>query len=97
MARKTYEEKMSDIKNRQEKLKAKERELTQRHNEEERKKRTKRLIEMGGIIESVLGRPTEDKDKERLLFFLKRQESNGGYFSKAMNERSVANETTEEK
>jgi hypothetical protein len=83
--KKTFDERIEYIKEKQEKLKAQEKELRKRKSEEERKKRTRRLIEMGGIIESVLGRETEDEDKIRLLHFLKMQEKNGGYFTKAMN------------
>jgi len=64
--------------------------LIKKQNKEERKKRTKRLIELGGIIESVLGRPTVDEDKIRLLNFLKKQETNGKYFTKAMNDAKVS-------
>ena len=85
MAVKTIDEKIAEIKNKQEQLKAQERALKKRQTSEERKKRTKRLIEFGGIVESVLGRPTTDEDKIKLLNFLKRQETNGHYFTRAMN------------
>lgn len=88
MAQKSYDEKLNEIKKKQEQLQARERELKKRKSEEDRKKRTKRLIELGGIIESVLGRPTTDDDKIRLLNFLKKQESNGKFFTTAMNERN---------
>jgi len=85
MARKTYEERKADIQKRIDQLQEEEKNLDRKHKEEERKKRTRRLIEMGGIIESVLGRPTTDEDKIRLENFLKMQERNGSYFSRAMN------------
>lgn len=85
MLQRSYEERLAEIAKRQEQLKAQERDLKKRQSEEERKRRTRRLIELGGIVESVLGRPTVDEDKERFLNFLKKQESNGGFFSKAMN------------
>lgn len=88
MAQKSYDEKLNEIKKKQEQLQARERELKKRKSEEDRKKHTKRLIELGGIIESVLGRPTTDDDKIRLLNFLKKQESNGKFFTTAMNERN---------
>ena len=44
-------------------------------------------IVMGGVIRSVLGRDFEEGDDRRLLFFLKMQERNGHYFTKAMNRR----------
>ena len=85
MARKTYDERIEELEKRQEQLKAQERQLKKRQSAEERKRRTKRLIEMGAIIESVLGRPTTDEDKDRLQTFLRKQETNGKYFTKAMN------------
>lgn len=89
MAQKNYEERISELQIKQKQLAEQEKILKRRQSQEERKKRTRRLIEMGGIIESVLGRPTTDEDKERLLVFLKNQERNGGFFSKAMNGTTV--------
>ena len=86
MATRTFEERLEELQRKQEQLKAQERELKKRQSETERKKRTRRLIELGGIVESVLGRHTTDEDKIRLQNFLKKQERNGGYFTKAMNE-----------
>jgi hypothetical protein len=87
MTQRSYEERLAEIAIRQEQLKAQERDLKKRQSADERKKRTRRLIELGGIVESVLGRPTVDGDKERFLSFLKKQEINGRFFTKAMNER----------
>ena len=86
MATRSYEERLEELQKKQEQLKAQERALKKRQSEDERKKRTRRLIELGGIVESVLGRPTTDDDKIRLQNFLKKQERNGGFFTKAMNE-----------
>ena len=58
--------------------------LEQQKKAEERKIRTHRLIEIGGAVESVLGRPFADGDIERLIHFLREQERRGGYFSKAL-------------
>lgn len=82
---KSFDERIAEIQKKQEQLKAQEKALKKRQSEESRKKRTRRLIELGGIVESVLGRDTTDDDKMRLLNFLKMQEANGNYFSKAMN------------
>lgn len=90
MAQRTYEERLAEITKRKEQLIAQEKQLKKRQSVEERKKRTRRLIELGGIVESVLGRATTDDDKARFLNFLKKQESNGKFFSKAMN--SVASQ-----
>ena len=95
MAQKSFDEKMEEILKKQEQLKAQERALRQRHSEEERKKRTRRLIELGGLVESVLGRPTTDQDKVRFMYFLKLQEKNGGFFSKAMNDDRIGGDTND--
>jgi hypothetical protein len=95
MAARNYDERIADLQKRQEQLKAQEKALKKRQSEEERKKRTRRLIELGGIVESVLERPTTDDDKIRLLNFLKKQESNGKYFTRAMNAEAVPPEENE--
>ena len=89
MSQKSFDERIAELQKRQEQLKAQERDLIKRHNAEERKKRTRRLIEIGGITESVLGRPLTDQDKVRFQYFLKLQEQRCGFFSKAMNEYNV--------
>ena len=86
MVTRSYEERLSELQKKQEQLKAQEKALKKRQSEDERKRRTRRLIELGGIVESVLGRPTTDDDKLRLMNFLKKQERNGSFFTKAMNE-----------
>ena len=58
--------------------------LKKRQQEEERKKRVHRLIEVGAAVESVLEAPIEEEDLPRLIAFLKKQEANGKFFSKAM-------------
>ena len=60
----------------------------------ENKKKLRQLdahnkIVMGGVIRSVLGREFEEGDDRRLLYFLKMQERNGHYFTKAMNRRDL--------
>ena len=61
------------------------RQLEKRKKEEERKARTHRLITIGGAVSAVLGRDFVEGDDMRLMNFLKQQERNGNYFSKAMN------------
>ena len=92
---KTYEERIANLQKKQGQLKAQEKALKKRQSEDARKKRTKRLIEMGGIVESVLGRETTDDDKIRLMNFLNKQETNGGFFSKAMNTTVIPDEKAE--
>lgn len=62
--------------------------LKARKSQEERKARTKRLIEIGAAVESVLGRPIEHDELPKLIDFLKTQEQRGHFFSKAMNKDS---------
>jgi len=95
MSQRSYDERLNELLKKQEQLKAQERDLRKRHSEEERKKRTRRLIELGGIVESVLGRPTTDQDKVRFMYFLRLQEKNGGFFSKAMNEDDVGGDAND--
>ena len=71
IALKSYEERIAELdakKEQKEKelaqLKAKQKKLQQQQKALERKVRTKRLIETGAIIESVLGRPVEQEDIE---------------------------------
>ena len=85
MAAKTFDERLEELQKKQQQLKAQEAALKKRKAEEDRKARTRRLIELGGIVESVLGRKTVDEDKVRFMNFLKKQEANGKYFTKAMN------------
>ena len=96
MSQKSYDERLVELQKRQEQLKAQEKALKKRQSEEERKRRTRRLIELGGIVESVLGRNTTEEDKIKLLNFLKKQEANGNYFTKAMNGTAVKNEDSVE-
>ena len=95
MAQKSFDEKIEENLKKQAQLKAQERDLRKRHSEEERKKRTRRLIELGGIVESVLGRSTTDQDKVRFMYFLKLQEKNGGFFSKAMNDDRIGGDAND--
>ncbi|MBR4946938.1 MAG: conjugal transfer protein TraD [Clostridiales bacterium] len=96
MAQRTYDERIAELQKKRDQLKEQEKALIKRQNAEERKKRTRRLIELGGIVESVLGRPTVDEDKIRFLNFLKKQENNGKFFTKAMNEKEPKNENNAE-
>lgn len=46
----SYEEKLEELDRKMEQLKARKRDLAARHSKEERKKRTKRLIEVGATV-----------------------------------------------
>ena len=95
---KSYEERMLQLEKREqeslEKAKqyaAQKRELEKRKKAEESKRRTHRLCQIGGVVESVLGSAIEEEDIPKLVGFLKRQEANGKFFSKAMQKEPVTN------
>ena len=67
---------------------AQKKELLKRKKAEESKKRTHRLCQVGGAVESVLGAPIEEEDIPKLIGFLKKQEANGKFFSKAMQKET---------
>ena len=81
----TAEEKLAKLREKQAQLKAQEKKIIAQENAKARKARTKRLIEIGAAAESILGRPFQDNDLQKFLHFLKQQETNGNYYSKAMN------------
>ena len=92
-AKRTIEEQIAELQRKQKELKEQEKRLRARKSKEERAKRTKHLIEMGGTIYSVLGREYAEGDIERLAAFLKGQDNRGGYFTKAMNDFPTDSET----
>lgn len=78
------EERIAELDKKIEQIKAQKKAILQREKQAERKARNKRLIEIGGAVESVLGHPIEKEDLPKLINFLKQQEERGHYFSKAM-------------
>lgn len=68
---------------------AQRKQLEKQKKAEERKIRTHRLIQIGGAVESVMGRPVMEEDVPKLIAFLKKQESNGKYFSRAMQTECI--------
>ena len=100
-SKKSYNERIDDIQSKIEQLKAQEKALKQKRSADERKQRTKRLIEIGGAVESVLKKSLGDydgliekEDLPALISFLEKQEERGQYFSKAItsgrNNRKVS-------
>lgn len=83
---KTKQERLEELVEKQKQLKEQERKIRAQISADERKKRTKHLIEIGGAVYSVLGDSYQDGDVERLIAFLKGQEQRGKYFSKAMRD-----------
>lgn len=82
--RRSIGERIAELQEKQKQLKEQEKKLRAKQSQEERKKRTKRLIEIGAAVESVLNRPIEKEDLPKLVAFLKLQEQRGYYFTKAM-------------
>jgi len=87
MSQKPFEKKIEEMQKKQAEYKAREKQYRARQNQAERKARTKRLIEIGGAVESVLGRSIEKDDLPKLIHFLKAQEDRGGWFTKAMEDK----------
>jgi hypothetical protein len=92
--RKTTSERLDDLTEKMNKYEAKKKQLEKRLAEEQRKARTKRLIEIGASVESVYGKPIENEKLTNLINFLYDQEKRGNYFSKAL-ERNVEIKETE--
>ena len=67
MATRSLEERIAENLKKQEELKAQEKVLRKKQSDAERKARTKRLVEMGGIVSHVLGRELTDDDKIKFL------------------------------
>ena len=94
---KSFEERMLEMEKREQESLAKarryaaqKRELKKRQKEVENRKRTHRLCQIGGAVESVLGVPIEEEDIPKLIGFLKKQEANGNYFSRALGKGSAS-------
>lgn len=82
----TIDERIEKLEEKKEQLNKQVRQLKARKSQEERKARTKLLIEIGAAVESVLNRPINHDDLPKLINFLKGQEQRGHYFSKAMDD-----------
>ena len=93
---KSYEERMLEMeKKEQESLEkakryaAQKKELLKRKKAEESKKRTHRLCQIGGAVESVLGAPIEEEDIPKLIGFLKRQEAMGSFSQRQCRKKPI--------
>ena len=90
---KSVDEQIAELEAQLEKKENRLKELKKRKTQEDRKKRTKRLIEIGGAVESVLKKSlgdeegiVQDSDIQSVIDFLQGQEERGNYFSKAITE-----------
>lgn len=70
MANKTIEDRIAELKKKQEELKEQEKKLKAKAKQEERKARTRRLINIGAEIEAALGSPIEGEDLKKLIVLL---------------------------
>lgn len=86
--KRSYAERIIELQEKQKQLKEQEKKLKAQQSKEERKKRTKHLIEIGGAVYSVLGDNYQEGDVEKLIAFLKGQEQRGRFFSSAMGRNS---------
>lgn len=88
MKRKTVEEREADLKELREQIKkmqGKAREMAKRNKVQERKERTKRLIEIGAVVEAVYGKAIVKELLPYLQKFLEGQNERGNYFSKELD------------
>lgn len=65
------EERIAELDKKLDQIKAQKRALLARQSAEERKKRTKRLIEIGASVESALGREITKEELPELMNFLR--------------------------
>ena len=85
------EERIAELDKKIEQIKAQKKAILQREKQAERKARTKRLIEVGAIIESTLGIEFDNpakKEKLQQLLIQERPTRNGGTYSYAAFFRS---------
>ena len=94
-ATKTYEERILKMDQKEQELseklrqyQAKKKQLESAKKKEDERKRVHRLIKIGAVVESVLGRPIDKEDLPKLESFLRKQERNGNFFSNAMNQEN---------
>lgn len=82
----TIKEQREKLKAQIAKLQAREKLLAGKDRVQERKARTKRLIEIGATVEKVYGQPIEKELLPYLIEFLEGQNARGNYFSSALDE-----------
>jgi len=71
MARKSYEERLKELDEQMEQIKARKQQVASRIKEKERKERTKRLIEVGAIFESYFGKGLTKEEAEKIAYGVK--------------------------
>lgn len=97
MAKKTIDERIADIEARENKLKQQKKKLKAEQSKQARNARTKRLIEVGAIVEKALGVEFDSPEKKEKLLSILTQErqgrngsiySYGSYFREQIEEQS---------
>ena len=82
-----FDEQRQKCKERMNVINEREKRLIKQQKIMEAKQRTHRLIKIGGMVESVLGRSFEEEDYPELEAFLRREGKNGSFFLNAMQHR----------
>lgn len=82
--RRSIDERIAELQEKQKQLKEQEKKLRAQASQQERKKRTKHLIEIGAAVYAALGDSYQDGDVERITAFLKQQDARGNFFTTAM-------------
>ena len=96
MVKKTYEEKLSDIEAKKNKLNQQLKKLKSEQAKKERNARTKRLIEVGAIVEKAIGIELDTPEqKEKLMAILTQEHTNknGAKYSYASYFRKLLERT----
>ena len=103
-SKRTLEERIRDKDERMQKAlekakqyEAQKKQLEQRQKAEDRKARAHRLIQIGAAAENVLGREFVEGDIERFMNFLKLQERNGSFYTKALQKPAPSSSTAKAK
>ena len=92
--RKTNEEKLQELEQKMEQLKAQKRAIQARQNKAERAARTHRLIEIGAEVEAALGFSLDTPEARKALGdFLRGQEARGQWVTKAIENEVKTAET----
>lgn len=92
----TIKEQREKLKAQIAKLQAKEKLLAGKDRVQERKARTKRLIEIGATVEKIYGQPIDKNLLPYLEKFLSGQNERGNYFSNALDEGKKKLQSSEE-
>ncbi len=79
MATKTIDERIAELQKKQSQLKAQEKALKAKQAQKERKNRTKRLIEIGAILEKATGITFDSQPKKEALLEVLTKERMGRY------------------